>query len=176
MQDTPADRLEALIAGSGITAHEAAIDPLTGLIAGPAARRLLEFRLGQQPGVGRAHAVTMIDVNGLREANTSGGHAAGDHLLAQVGLVLRTNVRDGDAFRLGGDEFVVVHQVRCLHADNDADAIESRLRDMLGSWAAVGTARWVRDGETTLGAADHRMYTHKAQQRFDAAEASAVRS
>lgn len=165
MRDEPADRLHDLIAQSDITTRDAMIDPLTGLIAGPAARRLLDFRLSQHPGHGMAYAITMVDVNGLKAANDTRGHDGGDTLLANVGSVLRANLRDGDAFRVGGDEFVIVHEVRRRSARGDAANIQRRLRDLLGPWAAVGTASWDGNSDDTMRLADQLMYIHKASQR-----------
>lgn len=165
MREEPADRLVALIAASGITTVDAVVDPLTGLIAGPAARHLLDTLLGQWPGAGRARAVTVVDANDLKRVNDEAGHAAGDDRLALIGNLLQATVRDADAFRFGGDEFVIVHTVRRRSAAGDAAAIQTRLRDALGAQAAVGTAAWAGNAPDTLAAADRAMYAHKANQK-----------
>jgi diguanylate cyclase (GGDEF)-like protein/PAS domain S-box-containing protein len=84
-------------------------DPLTGLPN----RTLLHDRLAQATAqgrrAGRAVAVLMVDVDGLRHVNDAFGHAAGDRLLEETARRLAAAVRDGDTVaRIGGDEFVIV--------------------------------------------------------------------
>jgi len=53
----------------------------------------------------------MIDVNGMKAANDSFGHAAGDELLRRTAQVLKLSFRQEDIIaRIGGDEFVVLFQ------------------------------------------------------------------
>jgi diguanylate cyclase (GGDEF)-like protein len=52
-------------------------------------------------------AVLFVDVDGLKSVNDTIGHAAGDRLLAAVGVALRSSLRSYDiVVRYGGDEFV----------------------------------------------------------------------
>ena len=51
----------------------------------------------------------IIDLNGLKAANDSLGHYAGDQLIRRAAEVLRASIDDGYfAARIGGDEFVIV--------------------------------------------------------------------
>jgi diguanylate cyclase (GGDEF)-like protein len=51
----------------------------------------------------------IIDLNGLKAANDSLGHYAGDQLIRRTAEVLRASIDDGYfAARIGGDEFVIV--------------------------------------------------------------------
>ena len=53
--------------------------------------------------------VIVADLNGLKTANDSLGHAAGDKLLARAGEVLNKAVdRPASAARIGGDEFAIL--------------------------------------------------------------------
>jgi diguanylate cyclase len=53
--------------------------------------------------------VAFIDVDGLKEANDSLGHAAGDTMLRGLAAALRGGLRAEDVIlRYGGDEFVCV--------------------------------------------------------------------
>ncbi|MDP9478762.1 MAG: GGDEF domain-containing protein [Actinomycetota bacterium] len=57
---------------------------------------------------GHTLTLAMIDADGLKQANDSSGHAAGDACLRHLTEALRRNVREGDWIaRWGGDEFVV---------------------------------------------------------------------
>ena len=55
------------------------------------------------------YMLLMFDVNGLKHANDTMGHEAGDKLIAAVGRGIKEAVAsNGKVFRIGGDEFVAV--------------------------------------------------------------------
>lgn len=67
-------------------------------------REIVRARRDRQPLV-----VAFVDVDGLKAANDSRGHAAGDRLLCAVADALRAKLRAHDLIiRYGGDEFVCV--------------------------------------------------------------------
>jgi diguanylate cyclase (GGDEF)-like protein/PAS domain S-box-containing protein len=89
--------------------EQAIHDPLTGLYN----RRYLEESLARE--LSRAQrrntslCVSMLDINHFKSFNDTFGHAAGDTLLAELGRILRENLRMSDiACRYGGDEFVLI--------------------------------------------------------------------
>jgi diguanylate cyclase (GGDEF)-like protein len=90
-------------------ARLAVTDDLTGL---PNRRRFAEALRAEAQRArryGRALALLMLDVDGLKAINDRHGHAAGDAVLRGVGQVLRANTRDTDLpTRLSGDEFAVI--------------------------------------------------------------------
>ncbi|HET9180810.1 MAG TPA: diguanylate cyclase [Candidatus Angelobacter sp.] len=86
-------------------------DPLTGLYN----RRFLESTLEQQlrgfteapDGIGIG--IVMADIDGFKLFNDTFGHEAGDHVLREIGLLLRRCVRSEDIVcRYGGEEFLAV--------------------------------------------------------------------
>ena len=89
-------------------ARAAAQDPLTGLAN---RRRLHQYGtevLSAVPSRGVV-ALLLIDLNHFKEVNDTLGHAAGDHLLIEVGHRLAASVGTDDLVaRLGGDEFAVL--------------------------------------------------------------------
>ena len=85
------------------------IEPKTGLYN----LRHFEAALGQELGrasrFDRPIALLMIDVDHLRELNSTHGHVAGDRALVAVADALRRATREYDvAARFGGDEFCVL--------------------------------------------------------------------
>jgi len=84
-------------------------DELTGL----ANRRLLiehmEYMLDLASRDKRHGALLFIDLDNFKTLNDSRGHAAGDDLLKQVAVSLKSIFRKEDTVaRLGGDEFVIL--------------------------------------------------------------------
>ena len=88
-------------------------DPLTGLHN----RRFLETTLEQElrrfrareDGSGTGIGIIMADIDGFKLFNDTFGHDAGDHVLREIGLLLRRSVRSEDIVcRYGGEEFLAV--------------------------------------------------------------------
>jgi diguanylate cyclase (GGDEF)-like protein len=100
---------EAKLAHAQQVEYLAYHDGLTGLPN----RSLFSKLLTQSIGAARRHdrrlAVAFLDLDRFKQINDSLGHEAGDQLLREVAIRLKTCVRDGDTVaRLGGDEFVVL--------------------------------------------------------------------
>lgn len=162
------ERQAALTEQLSIAAHT---DGLTGV----ANRRDLDRRLVlAQPG----DMLVMCDLDNFKSLNDAQGHAAGDRVLADFGLILRAALREKDyAARYGGEEFAVLLQATDL---DQAHATMHRLRtrwqvlqpDVTFS-AGLAQCQAGRDANATLRAADQALYRAKAAGRnCDADEAS----
>ena len=82
----------------------AMVDPLTGCWNRAGLAHLAERSLRPRT------TVIAIDVDHFKQVNDRYGHAAGDEVLAFIGVQARELAKayDGDVVRLGGDEFVIV--------------------------------------------------------------------
>jgi diguanylate cyclase (GGDEF)-like protein len=87
-------------------AVEARRDALTGL-----ANRLAwdEAAADVTKWVGRSVSIVQLDCRGLKRANDTFGHDAGDHLLRRVAEIVSDAIRGADMVaRIGGDEFAIL--------------------------------------------------------------------
>lgn len=122
-------------------------------------------------------AVLYLDLDGFKALNDSYGHAAGDAVLRQVGLMLLDSVRESDVVgRLGGDEFgVILNRASAEEAHAKAaalseklnnaaikhDGMEHRIRASFG----VHPIALVEDPEDAVARADEAMYADKYARR-----------
>lgn len=151
-------------------------DTLTGLAnraywLETAAREMERFRRHRRPVT-----LILLDIDGFKQVNDSHGHAAGDTLLQELALMLRTGLRGADTLgRLGGDEFgVVLPETDLDHARELAERIRRRAEEISRSTPAqactlsLGVAEigpqhsnveaWIRQADVAL-------YLAKAQGR-----------
>jgi diguanylate cyclase (GGDEF)-like protein len=154
--------------------HQAHHDALTGL---PNRTELLAHAAGLLETAEARNgsvAVLLIDLDRFKEINDVLGHASGDELLARLGPVMATAVREGDILaRLGGDEFAAV----LGHADEPAAiAVARRLNELLTETVDIDGVALQVDGsigiavsrpgagddiDSLLRRADIAMYTAK---------------
>jgi diguanylate cyclase (GGDEF)-like protein/PAS domain S-box-containing protein len=158
--------------------HQALHDPLTNLPN----RVLLYDRLAQAITSARREphaqpvALLVLDLDRFKEVNDTLGHHAGDRLLQEVGLRLRSTLRESDTVaRLGGDEFAAVlpgadAESAIVAAAKLQAALEMPLflegRE-LSIGASIGVAAFPAhgaDADTLLRRADLAMYTAKRAQ------------
>ena len=155
--------------------QRAILDPLTGLLNSRWLREVGEREASQSLRSGESLAVLLLDLDGFKQINDTGGHSAGDLVLRRVGAVLSSVIRAGDAaIRLGGEEFLL------LLRDADAagaERVATEFRDRLAELAlprsclprrkltaSTGVAILPRNGTALaelVRAADSAMYEAK---------------
>lgn len=155
-------------------------DELTGLynVRYLHARLLEEFKRAERHR--DPLAIAMIDVDHFKSVNDRFGHTAGDAVLREVGVRLKTAVRDIDVVtRYGGEEFVVLlpstHLAGALVVtERISQAMRSQKFDAGGGreldvTASIGVAlfpsRGVQSKETLLRSADRALYKAKDEGR-----------
>ncbi len=136
-----------------------------------------------------AHPLSLIflDLDRFKQVNDTWGHSAGSALLAQIGDILRQNVRETDRpVRYGGDEFVVVmpetdQAGAYVMAERIKASIAQAKPPRAGTnyvpTASFGIATYPGDGDderTLLDAADRAMYAAKARGRNQVVRASEI--
>ena len=117
------ERLQA----ARIDAEERALtDTLTGLQN----RRGMDRMLAKMIEGGRPFAVMQLDLDYFKAVNDTLGHAAGDHVLQEVGRIMTEETRSTDVVaRVGGDEFVILVNRSLSHDElaGIAERINARL-------------------------------------------------
>jgi diguanylate cyclase (GGDEF)-like protein len=87
----------------------AAIDELTGLANRRQFQRALEREVQRARRYDRQLTLALFDVDHFKKYNDTRGHPAGDRVLATIGSILRTSLREVDIVaRYGGEEFAVI--------------------------------------------------------------------
>ena len=104
--------------------YQATRDALTGLLN----RREFEHKVKQTLSLyesDTSHAFMIIDLDRFKIVNDSCGHQAGDELLKQLALRLKSLIRKSDMIaRLGGDEFAIfLPNIDKAHALNQSEEI-----------------------------------------------------
>ena len=143
------------------------IDPLTGIFNRYAYEKdIAKIDLEDD------FVVFSIDINGLKNANDSHGHQAGDELICGAADVIgRVLDRYGKTYRTGGDEFIGLSYI----SEDKIEKVVEELNKYSDAWSgnrikelslSIGYASKKEFPEYSIdelvGAADKRMYTNKA--------------
>lgn len=148
-----ADELESL----------ALTDSLTGLPNYRAWQDGLSREMSRAQRHGESLCLAMIDLDGLKSINDSGGHEAGSRAISEAGATWATQLRTTDWIaRFGGDEFGVLLPNTGL---DEGITVCDRLRAATGGWApcSVGIAAWdgSESGDDLFRRADSALYAAK---------------
>ena len=167
-------------------AHLVHHDPLTGLPNRILFENRLHHALTSARRTQRPVGLLAIDLNRFKQVNDTLGHQAGDSLLQQFALRLRSKLRESDTLaRVGGDEFVLLLPNISGHAE--AEMVVKRITDALAAApfevagqalyasGSIGIAISPTDGDDPLllqRAADAAMYRVKEQGRQERTNAT----
>lgn len=101
--------------------------------------------------------VIFMDLNGLKETNDAQGHDAGDQLIRNFSVILKSIFKYEEVFRISGDEFVIL-----TNHSKDFDSNISKLAELNNDVASYGIA--TGDGKDILKIirdAELNMYEYK---------------
>lgn len=159
-----------------IAEMRASTDALTGLPNNRALQGHMKRMVAHALRSDDPMAVAMLDLDHFKQINDTWGHGKGDEVLAAVGAVLRTTLRESDVVgRWGGEEFLIL----LPDADRDAAlAAAEKLREAIAAITVVGVERAITsslgvatlptdgtDISTLTRNADRALYTAKARGR-----------
>jgi diguanylate cyclase (GGDEF)-like protein len=154
-------------------------DDCTGLYNARHLYKTLETEVYRSSRFGYEFSVLFIDLDHFKQVNDTHGHLIGSKLLAEIGYLVKAQLRLIDfAFRYGGDEFVVLLPQT---GKDQALVVAKRLRDALRASAfchdeglnlnvraSIGLATYphdARDAHEIIRQADEMMYVVKNSTR-----------
>lgn len=154
-------------------------DDCTGLFNARHLHKTLETEVYRSARFGYQFSVIFIDLDHFKQVNDTHGHLVGSRLLAEVGYLIKAQLRLIDfAFRYGGDEFVVLLPQT---SKDQAVVVATRLRESLRTAsfcsemglklnlrASMGLATFPNDAQTPqeiIRQADEMMYMVKNSTR-----------
>ena len=154
-------------------------DDCTGLYNARHLYKTLDTEVYRSSRFGYEFSVLFIDLDHFKTVNDTHGHLIGSKLLAEIGYLVKAQLRLIDfAFRYGGDEFVVLLPQT---SKDQALVVAKRLRDALRASsfcreeglnlnvrASIGLATYPHDARTAhdiIRQADEMMYLVKNSTR-----------
>jgi len=169
-----ADDREAASADRELSALERAsssIDELTGAYRRDAGVLQIEREMARAQRTKQPFILAFLDVDGLKEANDSLGHAEGDWLLRHTAETLRANLRPYDLIiRFGGDEFLcALLGVTLAEATERFSLVDAELSTTRAASVTTGLAE-LEPGdapEDLIARADQAMYEERRQAQSE---------
>jgi len=154
-------------------------DDVTGLYNARHLYKVLEAEVYRSSRFNYEFTVLFIDLDHFKQVNDTHGHLIGSKLLAEIGYLIKAQLRLIDyAFRYGGDEFVILLPQTGKDA---ATVVARRMRDTLRATyfckeeglnlnvrASIGLATYPHDAKTPhdiIRQADEMMYMVKNSTR-----------
>jgi two-component system, cell cycle response regulator len=150
------------------------IDGLTDVHNKRYFHEMLEREVSRSQRYERVFAVVLFDIDHFKKINDSFGHLAGDSVLRQLGVLVKSRVRRDDIVaRVGGEEFAVLLPEVGLEgglqtAEKIRDAVQHARFTFEGTPIEVtlsaGVAAWeagVKDGQDLVKRADDKLYEAK---------------
>jgi len=158
--------------------YQATHDSLTGLMNRREFENLINSTLEKARRDDTRHALVYMDLDNFKVVNDTCGHTAGDELLKQLTIKLRTELREADTLaRLGGDEFgILLEGCSIENAIEPAENIRQVVENFRFVWdnksfragASFGLAPITAESGTltdAMSAADSACYVAKDQGR-----------
>ncbi|MBI2921343.1 MAG: GGDEF domain-containing protein [Planctomycetes bacterium] len=146
-------------------------DPLTGVCNRRCVLEALEAALHRADRSGEALSVVLFDLDNFKEVNDVQGHLAGDKVLKETALALKSVLRRGDSVgRYGGDEFLAVVPGDRASATTLAERACAAVKDRTGLTLSAGIGVRPDNGSspaTLIAGADRAMSLLK-QARYKA--------
>lgn len=141
-------------------------DPLTGLQNRRAFEEELKRIALEQP---ENFSIVMLDLNGLKKANDTFGHDAGDELIkATATCLMESFVKEERIYRIGGDEFCVIHMGHEDEIKHCFQILEQKTANWKGKYIhgftisyGVASRDTESDVHSVLKLADEKMYECK---------------
>ena len=113
-----------------------------------------------------SYGYIMCDINGLKVANDTMGHEAGDELIKGVAACLSDVFGDENVYRIGGDEFVAISYASDKVAfDNEVSKLKRLIKaaDKSASLGCVYSENGEHGFEEAMEMADKLMYEAKEE-------------
>jgi diguanylate cyclase (GGDEF)-like protein len=115
------------------------------------------------------YCVVMLDLNGLKKANDTYGHDAGDELIKAAAECLVASFKESDSiYRIGGDEFCVINSWSKVEAEHAIEKLRERTLNWKGNLvngftisAGVSVKKDDVDISNIIKEADQKMYESK---------------
>ena len=154
-------------------------DAMTGLYNRRFLEEFIDTFASQAKRDNTSYHILMLDVDFFKKVNDTYGHDIGDQVIAKIGEVILSSIRESDlAIRYGGEEFVVL-----LHnaTDEGAHMIASKIHSEFAKIAfdvgngktiqktmSIGMAKFPKDGDSMwkcIKYADTALYVAKTTGR-----------